>query len=111
MDHETESSIRAATDQILKEVRLVGAVAEILALFEGMGGPVNLEPDSLGVIGAEIASRVAGLPGFWRPSRRSVLLRSGKVNPRCDTCDTRCIALVSSSSEILINKVKRRCHR
>lgn len=61
MDHETESSIQAAADQILKEVRLVGALGEILALFEGMGGPVRLEPDCLGVIGAEIAERVAGV--------------------------------------------------
>jgi len=61
MDHETESSIQAATDQILKEVRLVGALGEILALFEGSGGPVRLEPDCLGVIGAEIADRVAGV--------------------------------------------------
>lgn len=38
-----------------------GALGEILQLFWGMGGPVNLEPDCLGVIGREINDRMAGV--------------------------------------------------
>jgi hypothetical protein len=61
MDHETESLIEAAADKIQNEIRLVGALGEILQLLEGMGGPVNLEPDCLGIIGREISERMAGV--------------------------------------------------
>lgn len=61
MDSETQSSTQAAADQIVKEMRFVGDLGEIHGLFEGIGGLVNLEPDVLSVIGAEITERVAGV--------------------------------------------------
>lgn len=56
MEHETQ----AALTKIREEIRLVWAIGEVLQLFEGMSGPVNLEPDCLGVVGRLIADRMAG---------------------------------------------------
>jgi hypothetical protein len=53
--------IQCSAEKIREEIRIVGAIGEILQLFEGMGGPVKLEPDCLGVIGKLIVYRMAGV--------------------------------------------------
>ena len=63
MDHEPEArpheALLACAQKIREEIRVIGAIAEVFQLFEGMAGPVKLEPDSLGVLGKLIVDRAS----------------------------------------------------
>lgn len=65
MDDEPEArpdearTLIACTQKIREEIRVIGAIAEVFQLFEGMAGSVKLEPDCLGVLGKLIVDRAS----------------------------------------------------
>lgn len=59
MENETQTErIQRSAHRIREKIRIIGAMGEIFQLFDGIDGPVKLEPDCLGVVGKLIVDRV-----------------------------------------------------